>query len=247
MRKAIRQFLEQPIVDYFLISLILLNFACYIIQTDAHIADACGEAIRGFEFISVLIFTIELILRMVCVERWRNIFHPMMIVDFLAVVPYYLTFVSVNTVILRILRLSRLLRAAKLIRYTTALQRIARAFYRRKDEIIVTGLIFTIAVILISISIYYAENGTSDPTFSSVPNSFWWTVITCTSVGYGDAYPITVAGKIIGALAAILGVGLHALLIGVIGAAFGEVIREERKRNKEKMQSQAEKDSLIQP
>ena len=132
------------------------------------------------------------------------------------------------------------MRAAKLVRYTTALHRIAKAFYRRIDEIIVTGLIFSVAIIIISIGIYYAENGTSNPTFSSVPNAFWWTIITCTSVGYGDVYPITVAGKIIGAIAAVLGVGLHALLIGVIGAAFSDAAQDERKLTKQKKSSSAE-------
>lgn len=120
------------------------------------------------------------------------------------------------------------MRIAKLIRYTTALQRIGKAFAQRKDELIVTGMIFTAGITIISIGIYYAEHHTDNSTFSSIPNSFWWTIITCTSVGYGDAYPVTTIGKFIGAFAAVMGVALHALLIGVVGAAFIDAAKERK-------------------
>ena len=143
-----------------------------------------------------------------------------MIVDFLAVFPYYMSFVTVNTIFLRALRLFRLLRIAKLARYTTALERMKKAFLKHKDEIVVTAMLFLIGLTIASILIYFAENQTGNKAFSSIPSAFWWAVVTFTSVGYGDTYPITTIGKFIGAFTAIMGVGLHALLIGVVGAAF---------------------------
>lgn len=92
----------------------------------------------------------------------------------------------------------------------------------RPSQILFVGLTIT------SIAIYFAENGTNNKVFASIPSSFGWAVITCTSIGYRNAYPITTAGKFIGALTAIMGVGLHALLIGVVGAAFIDITRDEK-------------------
>lgn len=121
----------------------------------------------------------------------------------------------------------RFFRIAKLARYTTALEKIKTSFAKRKDELIVTLIIFLIGLTISSIAIYFAENSTGNKVFACIPSSFWWAVVTCTSVGYGDAYPITTAGKFIGALTAIMGVGLHALLIDVVGAAFIDITKEE--------------------
>ena len=79
---------------------------------------------------------------------------------------------------------------------------------------------------MLTLNIYFAENQTGNPSFASIPSSFWWAVITFTSVGYGDTYPITTLGKFIGAFTAIMGIGLHALLIGVIGAAFINITKK---------------------
>ncbi len=220
MKDKIQKFLANKYVDNFLIGLILLNFIVFIFQTDVNFYNHYKILISKFELISIIIFTIEYFLRVISLEKIRNLFKPMMIVDFLAIFPYYMSFITVNTVFLRSLRLFRLFRVAKLARYTTALIRIKNAFLKHKDEIIATTILFLIGLTIASIAIYFAENQTGNKAFSSIPSSFWWSVVTFTSVGYGDTYPITTLGKFIGAFTAIMGVGLHALLIGVVGAAF---------------------------
>jgi len=226
MKKNIKNFLANPYVDNFLIVLILLNFIIFIFQTDVKFYSTYKLFINKFELFSIIIFTIEYFLRVISLEKLKDILKPMMIVDFLAVFPYYISFVTVNTIFLRTLRLFRLLRIAKLARYTTALNRIKTAFIKRKDEIIVTAGIFLVGLTFSSIAIYFAEHQTGNSAFESIPKSFWWSVVTFTSVGYGDTYPITTIGKFIGAFTAIMGVGLHALLIGVIGAAFLDATRK---------------------
>lgn len=220
MKQQIHKFLANKYVDTFLIGLILLNFIVFIFQTDVNFYNSYKIYIAKFELVSIIIFTIEYVLRIISLEKLKDIFKPMMIVDFLAVFPYYMSFVTVNTVFLRALRLFRLLRIAKLARYTTALERMKKAFLKHKDEIIVTAMLFLIGLTIASILIYFAENQTGNKAFSSIPSAFGWAVITFTSVGYGDTYPVTTIGKFIGAFTAIMGVGLHALLIGVVGAAF---------------------------
>lgn len=220
MKDKIQKFLANKYVDNFLIGLILLNFIVFIFQTDVNFYNNYKIIINKFELVSIIIFTIEYFLRVISIDKISSLFKPMMIVDFLAVFPYYMSFVTVNTVFLRALRLFRLFRIAKLARYTTALIRIKNAFLKHKDEIIATTILFVIGLTIASIAIYFAENQTGNKAFSSIPSSFWWSVVTFTSVGYGDTYPITTIGKFIGAFTAIMGVGLHALLIGVVGAAF---------------------------
>lgn len=220
MREKIREFLENIYVDNFLIGLILLNFIVFIFQTDINFYTTFKVYIEKFELISIIIFTIEYILRVISLSKIKDIFRPMMIVDFLAVFPYYLSFITVNTVFLRILRI------AKLARYTNALNKIKKSFTDKKDEIIVTAVIFFIGLTIASIAIYFAENQTGNSNFASIPSSFWWSVVTFTSVGYGDTYPVTTLGKFIGAFTAIMGIGLHALLIGVIGAAFIDITKK---------------------
>ncbi len=227
MKAKINQFLENKHVDNFLIALILFNFIVFIFQTDINFYNNFKSFINKFELVSIIIFTIEYILRLISLKNPLDIFKPMMIIDFLAVFPYYLSFVTVNTVFLRILRVFKVLRIAKLARYTKAFEKIKKSFAKRKDELIVTLIIFIIGLTIASIAIYFAENQTGNPAFQSIPKSFWWAVVTCTSVGYGDTYPITTIGKFIGAFSAIMGVGLHALLIGVVGAAFIEITKEE--------------------
>lgn len=227
IKQKIRNFLENKYVDDFLIGLIILNFAVFIFQTDANFYSRFQVYINKFELISIIIFTVEYFLRVISLEKFKDLFKPMMVIDFLAVFPYYISFVTVNTVFLRILRCMRLLRIAKLARYTTAFIKIKKSFVKRKDELVVTFITFIIGLTMASIAIYFAENNTGNKVFSSIPSSFWWSVITCTSVGYGDAYPVTTVGKLIGAFTAVMGVGLHALLIGVVGAAFIDITKEE--------------------
>lgn len=226
MKEKLRNFLENAYVDNFLIGLILLNFIIFIFQTDINFYTTFKVYIEKFEFVSIIIFTIEYVLRVISLSKLKDIFRPMMIIDILAVFPYYLSFITVNTVFLRILRIVRILRIAKLARYTTAVDKIKKSFIDKKDEIIVTAVIFFIGLTIASIAIYFAENQTGNPSFASIPSSFWWAVITFTSVGYGDTYPITTLGKFIGAFTAIMGIGLHALLIGVIGAAFINITKK---------------------
>lgn len=226
MKQQIRNILTNKYVDNFLIVLILLNFVVFIFQTDVNFYNSYKIYIANFELVSITIFTVEYILRVISLEKFKDIFKPMMIVDFFAIFPYYMSFVTVNTVFLRALRLFRLFRIAKLARYTTALERIKKAFLKHKDEIVITAIFFLIGLTIASILIYFAENQTGNKAFSSIPSSFWWSVVTFTSVGYGDTYPVTTIGKFIGAFTAIMGVGLHALLIGVIGAAFMDATKK---------------------
>lgn len=228
VKKSINNFLDNKFVEYFLMILIFMNLIAFILQTDVNINAKFSAFFNYFEIFSVAIFTIEYFLRLIILKKISDIFSFYMLVDLAAILPFYLSFVTVNTTFLRAIRLLRLFRVAKITRYSNAFENIKQAFVKRKNELIVTMFIFGAAVIISSISIYFAENQTGNSAFSSVISSFWWSIVTFTTVGYGDTYPVTTCGKFIGCLTAIFGVGLHGILIGVISSALMDIIKNNK-------------------
>lgn len=241
MKKIVEQILNNDIVDKFLIFLISANLIIFIMDTDINFHHRFNEFIRDFELISVSIFSLEFILRMIILKNIKELFKPLMIIDFLAIIPFYLSFITVNTIFLRTLRLFRLMRIFKIGRYTTAFDNIKKCLLNKKDELTVAVAILLSGILISSILIYYAENAVNPKQFPSIISSFWWSVVTFTSVGYGDVCPMTHLGKIIGSVTAIMGVGLHGLLIAILGAAFMEML-EEKKQCKKSQKNPIEQD-----
>lgn len=227
MKKNIEKFLESTAVSKFLIFLILANLTVFIADTDVKFSNKYSIYIYCFEVISIAVFTVEYILRLISQEKLKDIFKPLMIVDLFAILPFYLSFMHINVIFLRLLRMFRLLRIFKIGRYTDAFANIKNGFASRKHELMVIFLIFFSGIIISSALMYFAEGQINPNAFGSIPRAFWWSIITFTSVGYGDVCPITTIGKIIASITAIMGVGLHGLLIGIIGAAFMNVLAKK--------------------
>ena len=146
----------------------------------------------------------------------------MAIIDLLAILPAFLPFIGIDLRVLRSLRVFRIIRIAKLGRYSRALQMIAQAF-KSKREHLITSAFFMLVLILIAASLmYYAERDAQPDHFDSIPSAMWWSVVTLTTVGYGDVYPVTPVGRLLAAVMAILGVGMVALPTSILGAGFIE-------------------------
>lgn len=154
-------------------------------------------------------------------DRLKYIFSFWGIVDFIAIVPS-LFFAGTNLKALRALRLLRLIRLLKLARTSAALQRLGRAFEKVKYEFAVFGLLSALVFYVAAVGIYTFENEAQPDTFSSIPAAMWWAVATLTTVGYGDVYPITAAGRIFTGLVLLVGLGLVAVPTGLIAAALQE-------------------------
>lgn len=223
MKEYIEKFLNNSKIEKSLIILICLNIVAFVLQSDVNINAKFEHQFYLFEVFSISIFTLEYFLRIFSMKKLTEIFSFYMLIDLIAILPFYLSFCTVNMTFIRILRLFRLARIFKITRYIDAFENIKNAFLKRKDELIVTSIIFLFAILISSISIYFAEAHTG--AFESVISSFWWSVITCTTVGYGDAYPVTSLGKIIASMTAIFGVGLHGILIGLISSALIDIIK----------------------
>ena len=159
-----------------------------------------------------------------------------MIIDLLAIAPFFLMAAGVDFRFVRVLRAFRVLRLAKLTRYSKALQLMGRVLRRSWDELAVTIFAIAVLVTLASIVMYSVEHEAQPKKFGDIPSTLWWAVITLTTVGYGDTYPITVAGKCIAGVIALLGVGLLAFPTAILGSAFVKELDAE-KHAKEKPSS----------
>ena len=230
MKIHIQKFLNNHIFEKSILILIFLNLIVFILDSLNSFHVAFNNYIRIFEISSIIIFTIEYFLRAISINHIKDLFKPMMLVDFFAVIPFYLSFVTVNTVFLRILRFSRILRILKVGRYSQALDNIINAFKARKEELVITFSIFAIGILLSAIFMYFAEYSAQPHVFSSIPKCIYFSIITFTSVGYGDITPVTHLGEVICSLTAIFGIALHGLFVGVIGMAFMAAFKNETKK-----------------
>jgi voltage-gated potassium channel len=228
------------VFDLFMLVLILLNVVAIVIGSVPSIDRSFHAELQAFEVFSVVVFTIEYLLRVwsVTVEakyrhpifgRLRYMMTPMALIDLFAVLPFYLPFVGVDLRLLRILRIFRLFRLFKLARYVKALNMIGRVFHDKKEELSIS-LIFTLFMLLItSTMMYYVENHAQPEAFVSIPQTMWWGIATLTTVGYGDVYPITGLGKVLGGAIALIGVGLFALPAGILASGFSEELQKGHK------------------
>jgi voltage-gated potassium channel len=227
--------------DNFLLVLILLNVIANIFGTVSSVYSRIGVFLDWFEIVSIAIFTIEYIGRVwsvVVVQRFshplggrlRFMGTPMAIIDLLAVLPFYLPFLGVDLRFVRSLRLFRLFRLAKLGRYFESLRFIGSVVKSKKEELVVTSTVVLLLLVLTSSAMYYAENIHQPDVFSDIPSTMWWAVATLTTVGYGDVYPITGTGKLLGAFVAILGIGLFALPTAILGSGFMEEVEQRKKK-----------------
>lgn len=228
------------ICRYFLICLIVLNSAAMALETVPDAPPEWYAGFRAFEAFSVIVFTIEYLVRLWAAPEdpryarlsdWRARLRfarsPIGIVDLLAVLPFYLAF-FVAPVDLRFLRLLRLLRILKLTRYSPALATMAAVLKNERHAVIGAACVLAVLVFVASTVMYDLEHEAQPDAFGSIPQAMWWAMETLTTVGYGDVVPQTPAGRIVGSLVMILGIGVFVLWTSIFSAGF---IEESRRRN----------------
>lgn len=227
------------ICDWVIIVMILLNVAAFVFGSVDWIEQEYKSWLFGFEVFSILFFTIEYLLRIwVAVEhiplralphwkaRLKFALQPMLIIDLIAVLPFYLgTLVGAD---FRILRVLRLFRFFKILRYSPAMQVIVKIFYREGRALIAALMIMMALILFAATGMSYLEGEVQPETFGDIPSSMWWALATLTTVGFGDAVPVTALGKMWSGLFMIFGLGMFALPIGIISTGFAhEINRRE--------------------
>lgn len=150
------------------------------------------------------------------------------LVDLLAVSTLFLTFFGNETSILRLVRLARILLLAKLGRYSTALRAIGQAVRSRRYELVMSAVIAGMLLLVSSTLLYIVEGELQPEDFGSIPRAMWWSIATLTTVGYGDAIPVTAFGRMIAGVTAITGIGLIAMPTGILAAAFSDALQHQR-------------------
>jgi voltage-gated potassium channel len=230
------------IFDYFIMTLILLSVIVIILESIPEINLEHNKTLRVFNIFSIIIFTIEYLLRLYVSDlthpsnnriksALRFIFSAHGLIDLLAIIPFYLPMlIKMDLRFLRILRLIRFLRILKVNRYNNSLNIIGAVIREKKSELAVTGFVTFLILLLASFLMYYVEGEKQPEQFPNILASFWWAIATLTTVGYGDVYPITGLGKVISGFIAVMGIGLVALPTGLISAGFMSKI-EKRKQN----------------
>ncbi len=243
------------LVDFLLIALIVLNVVAVVLESIEDLSYAHGPVFHAFDLASVAIFSIEYLLRIWTAPetddprfrhplwgRLRFLMSPMAVIDLLAVLPFYLgMFVSLD---LRAIRVLRVLRVFKLGRYSMAIS-VMVAVARQEARAIGAVLFVMMVIIVLSSSLMYLFEHRMQPhVFKDIPTSMWWSVVTLTTLGYGDMVPITLWGRILGGLTAILGVGMIALPAGVLASGFSEQMRIRREEYREAVEKALEDGAL---
>lgn len=223
----------------FIVSLIVINVLLVILETEESVLDKYGYFFTPFEVFSIIVFTIEYAGRIVVCKlnpKYANtkyailrfIISPIMLIDLAAILPFFLPFVVADLRVIRIIRLLRIFRLFKLARYSESMHTFGAVFKAKAGDLSVAFFILFIVLVLASSMMYYAERDAQPDTFSSIPASMWWGVVTLTTIGYGDTYPVTFAGKIIASGVAILGIAVYAIPTGIMASAFAEELRKKK-------------------
>ncbi|MBE6372632.1 MAG: ion transporter [Lentisphaerae bacterium] len=229
--------IASKIFDLTILGFILLSVISVFITT-FDLPREYQKSLQQIEHISLIVFSVEYLLRIWTADllypgygffrsRIRYVFSGMALIDLLAILPFYLPmFLPVNLIGIRAIRLVRLLRLLKLNRYSDALASIGAVFKSKSKEIFASLFFVFILLVVASLLIYYAEHDTQPEQFQNAFSGLWWAVATLTTVGYGDIYPITPIGRFLGAIIALLGIGMVAVPTSILSAGFMEVLHK---------------------
>ncbi|WP_178989796.1 ion transporter [Winogradskyella schleiferi] len=209
---------------YFIQFLIVFSVITFSIETLPDLKPKTRVVLNAIEAFCVFIFTFEYLARIyVADHKLKFMFSFFGIVDFLAILPFYLAF-GIDLRSLRLLRMFRLFRLFKLVRYNKAMRHFANAMMMAKEQIILFMIITIMLIYFTAVGIYYFENEAQPEHFSSIFSSLWWSIVTLTTVGYGDVYPITVGGRIFTFFMLLIGLGVVAIPTGIISSSLTKAV-----------------------
>lgn len=247
MKKRIYEILEvarpgdkvSSATDIFIMTLVLCNVLAVVLESVQELQARFGQMFLWFEVVSIAIFTIEYLLRIwSCTSdkqyssplygRLRFALTPLALIDLLAIAPFYIPFALPDLRVVRAMRLIRILRILKFGRYSEAFRLLGRVLHGKRQELAATFTILVALLIIAASLMYEAERLVQPDEFRSIPAAMWWAIVTLTTVGYGDVFPVTDTGRMLAAMIAVLGIGMVALPTGIIGAGFVETFQTRK-------------------
>lgn len=219
--------------------LVLANVVAVILESVPAIEQRHRQALAWFDALSITFFSVEYLLRVWTAadnhrsrrstawgRRLQYMFGFHGLIDLIAILPFFLQ-TLLPGLDLRVLRVIRVLRILKLSHYSTALEDLIASVYAERDSFISALYLLALTILIASCLMYDAEHHVQPAQFGTIPDAMWWAVITVTTVGYGDAAPVTAYGKFIGAVTALSGVFTVALLTGIVASAFATRVRRQ--------------------
>ncbi len=216
--------------DYAMIVLIVLSISVMAIETLPGFPAELKERILWFDWVIVLIFTVEFGLRLwTAPGKLRYIFSFWGLIDLLAIAPFWAGLL-IGLPGGEALWTLRVLRIAKLLRFIANMETLQRAFELVWRELLVVFMFAVLVMFCTAVGIFIFEHEAQPEAFPSIPHSFWFAVTSLTTVGYGDIYPITTGGKIFTFFILMIGLGIVALPAGLIASAFTQAREEEKER-----------------
>ncbi|MBR3017718.1 MAG: ion transporter [Clostridia bacterium] len=234
------------IFDGMIMALICLSIISIVLESFSSLALKYRLVFRIFEGISVTVFTVEYICRIWTADLlYPNEKHPrlkyiasfMAVIDLLAILPFFIPFISVDLRFLRmvrLLRLFRLLRVFKLNRYFEAFTILNTVIKQSASQLVISIFLCFFVMLFSAIIMYTVENPVQPEQFPNVVRSLWWAMCTLTTVGYGDVYPITPVGRLFASVISLVGIGIIAIPTGIIAAGFSAVINEKGEKEEPK-------------
>ncbi len=214
--------------DVALLIAILASVTAVCLESVAPIRARHGPLLRTIEWGLTIAFTLEYLLRLVCVRRpLRYALSFFGIVDLLAILPTYLSLVltgAQSLIVIRALRLLRVFRVLKMGHFVAEADVLMKALGKSRRKILVfLGAVLTLVFILGTLM--YLVEGNEDSGFTSIPESVYWAIVTMTTVGYGDIAPATVLGKFIASVVMIVGYGIIAVPTGIVGVEVHRAVK----------------------
>ena len=213
--------------DLFIQFCIVLSLISFAVETVEGLSENAKLILDWIEVGTVAIFSVEYLLRIwLSDKKLAYIFSFFGIIDLVAILPFYLS-AGVDLRSIRVLRLMRLFRILKLAHYSDAITTFQKAFTHVKAELSVFGVFSLLILYVASVGIYIFEHEAQPEAFGSIFDSLWWSIVTLTTVGYGDSFPITVGGKIFTSFVVIIGLGIIAVPTGLFASALSKTIKEK--------------------
>lgn len=212
--------------EWLILGLIVVNTAAVALGTVDDIQHRYGHLLWAIEHVAVAVFTVEFAARVLNRLGSDTPTHrdPYLLVDLVAILPFYVGLVtgvgSASGSVVRILRVF------KFARYVSAFTAIERAVTRKRDELVVSALGAAVLLFVAAAAMYFAERGAQPDAFGNIPAALWWSGITMTTVGYGDVYPVTTLGRIIGLFVSFLGIGIAAVPASILVSGFVSETRD---------------------